>query len=274
MPDDLSSSVIERFQKKVYCHYRNHGRILPWRLTEDPYRILVSEIMLQQTQVERVCPKYALFLSSFPNFETLAHAKLQRVLEVWQGLGYNRRALALKKIAQITVQEFKSTLPSDYATLISLPGIGPATARAIRAFAFNLPEVFIETNIRTVFIHVFFADSQGIKDADIYPLVEQTLDRSNPRTWYYALMDYGVLLKKKYENPSRRSAHSRKQAAFKGSNREVRGRILSLITANPGITETELMRRLDSDPARISLNLAKLESEGFFKRKQNEFIVD
>ena len=230
--------------------------------------------MLQQTQAERVSPKYALFLHSFPNFEALARAKLQRVLEVWHGLGYNRRAIALKKIAEVTVQEFKKTLPSDYATLVSLPGIGSTTARAIRAFAFNIPEVFIETNIRTVFIHVFFADGQGIKDADIYPLVEQTLDRSNPRAWYYALMDYGVTLKKKYQNPSRQSAHNRKQAPFKGSNRELRGRIISLITTNPGITESELVRRLNSDPAPISLNLAKLEKEGFFKREHNEFRVD
>ena len=270
---DLSASGIERFRELIYQHYRTQGRILPWRLTRDPYKILVSELMLQQTQVERVVAKYESFLRDFPNFAALSRARLQNVLEMWHGLGYNKRALALKRTAQIVDTKFDGMLPSDYAALVELPGVGRTTACAIRAFAFDAPEVFIETNIRAVFIHFFFADAEGVKDAEIYPFVECTLDRSNPRTWYYALMDYGVMLKKEYTNPSRQSAHHRRQAPFKHSNRQLRGQILALIVAHADMTETELLRRLNVDSELILRNLKNLEEEGFFKREQSKFVI-
>jgi A/G-specific adenine glycosylase len=254
---DLSPSAIERFRETIYQHYRKQGRILPWRLTRDPYKILVSELMLQQTQAERVVAKYESFLRDFPNFTTLSGARLKNVLEAWHGLGYNKRALALKRIAQI----------------VELPGVGRTTACAIRAFAFDAPEVFIETNIRAVFIHAFFAHAEGVKDDEIYPFVECTLDRSNPRVWYYALMDYGVMLKKTFKNPSRQSAHHKKQAPFKRSNRQLRGQILALIVTHPDMTEIELLRRLTADPELILRNLKKLEEEGFFKRQQTKFVI-
>jgi A/G-specific DNA glycosylase len=270
---DLSASGIERFRELIHQHYRTQGRILPWRLTRDPYKILVSELMLQQTQVKRVVAKYESFLRDFPNFAALSRARLQNVLEMWHGLGYNKRALALKRTAQIVDTKFDGMLPSDYAALVELPGVGRTTACAIRAFAFDAPEVFIETNIRAVFIHFFFADAEGVKDAEIYPFVECTLDRSNPRTWYYALMDYGVMLKKKYTNPSRQSAHHKRQAPFKHSNRQLRGQILALIVAHADMTETELLRRLNVDSELILRNLKKLEEEGFFKREQSKFVI-
>jgi A/G-specific adenine glycosylase len=270
---DLSPSAIERFREVIYQHYRTQGRILPWRLTRDPYKILVSELMLQQTQVERVVAKYELFLREFPNFAVLSRARLQNVLEMWHGLGYNKRALALRRTAQIVDTTFDGMLPSDYAALVELPGVGRTTACAIRAFAFDAPEVFIETNIRAVFIHFFFADAEGVKDAEIYPFVESTLDRLNPRTWYYALMDYGVMLKQKYKNPSRQSAHHKRQAPFKNSNRQLRGQILALILTHPGMTETELLRQLNADSELILRNLKKLEEEGFFKREQSKFVI-
>ncbi|MDD1721700.1 MAG: A/G-specific adenine glycosylase, partial [Euryarchaeota archaeon] len=250
------------------------GRDLPWRKTNDPYKILVSEVMLQQTQVERVLRKYEQFLQCFPTFEGLAKAPLQAVLDVWRGLGYNRRAIAVKKVADIVVNEFDGKLPSDDQVLQNLPGIGKTTAGAIRAFAFNEPAVFIETNIRTVFLHTFFAGKLGTRDNEICPLIEQTLDRSNPREWFYALMDYGVMLKKKYGNPSRMSAHHKKQASFQGSNRQLRGAILALIVEHPGITETELVQILRRNPDTIQTNLTKLEQEGFFKRKGDAFFVE
>ena len=270
---DLSPSAIERFRETIYQHYRKQGRILPWRLTRDPYKILVSELMLQQTQAERVVAKYESFLRDFPNFTTLSGARLKNVLEAWHGLGCNKRALALKRIAQIVGTKFDGKLPSDYATLVELPGVGRTTACAIRAFAFDAPEVFIETNIRAVFIHAFFADAEGVKDNEIYPFVECTLDRSNPRVWYYALMDYGVMLKKTFKNPSRQSAHHKKQAPFKRSNRQLRGQILALIVTHPDMTEIELLRRLTADPELILRNLKKMEEEGFFKRQQTKFVI-
>jgi A/G-specific adenine glycosylase len=229
--------------------------------------------MLQQTQAERVVAKYESFLRDFPNFTTLSGARLKNVLEAWHGLGYNKRALALKRIARIVGTKFDGKLPSDYAALVELPGVGRTTACAIRAFAFDAPEVFIETNIRAVFIHAFFADAEGVKDEEIYPFVECTLDRSNPRVWYYALMDYGVMLKKTFKNPSRQSAHHKKQAPFKRSNRQLRGQILALIVTHPDMTEIELLRRLTADPELILRNLKKLEEEGFFKRQQTKFVI-
>jgi len=270
---DLSLAAIERFREMIYRHYRKHGRILPWRLTRDPYKILVSELMLQQTQAERVVLKYESFLREFPNFAALSSARLQNVLEAWHGLGYNRRALALKHVAQLVAEKFEGKLPSDYTALTELPGVGRTTACAIRAFAFDAPEVFIETNIRAVFIHAFFSDVEGVRDDEIYPFVECTLDRSNPRAWYYALMDYGVMLKKKFKNPSRQSAHHKKQAPFKHSNRQLRGQILALIVTHPDITETQLLRRLTADRELIAYNLRKLEKEGFFKHKQTKFVI-
>ncbi len=271
---NLTAQAVEHFQSTVYAYYRSHRRDLPWRKTSDPYKILVSEIMLQQTQVKRVERKYEQFLQSFPTFEALAIAPLHDVLDVWRGLGYNRRAIALKKIAHIIVHEFHGKLPVDEEVLRKLPGIGKTTAGAILAFAFNKPAVFIETNIRTVFLHIFFEDKQRTRDPEIYPLVSQTLDRSHPREWYYALMDYGVMLKKRYGNPSRRSAHYKRQAAFQGSNRQLRGAIIALITEHPGITETELVAILDREIGSIQTNLVKLEQEGFFKRRGNAFFVE
>ncbi len=214
-----------RFRGLVYRHFDMSGRDFPWRRTTDPYRILVSEIMLQQTQTGRTVEKYVEFIARFPNVGDLAQANATEVLAIWQGLGYNRRALALHRTARIIAAEFGGLVPREKSALMALPGIGAYTAAAIRAFAFNLPEVFIETNIRTAFIHEFFPDIEGVRDHDILPLVEATLDHAAPRRWYQALMDYGAMLKQS-GNPSRRSAHHHLQSPFKGSRREARGIIL------------------------------------------------
>lgn len=270
---DLSAAEICEFRQLIYQHYEHSGRTLPWRQTRDPYKILVSELMLQQTQVERVLTKYEFFLKEFPNFSALAKARFKDVLAAWQGLGYNKRAIALKKIAEHVDNKLAGSLPSGYATLVKLPGIGPATACAVLTFAFDIPTVFIETNIRSVFLHAFFAGEQDVKDEKIYPLVECTLDGSSPRTWYYALMDYGSMLKKRFKNPTRSSAHRKQQAPFEGSNRQLRGEIISLILAYPAITEADLVQRLEADHEKISRNLQKLEAEGFFKRVNAGFVV-
>ncbi len=270
----LTPERILAFQELVYDYYKKHGRTLPWRKTTNSYFILVSEIMLQQTQVERVIKKYEQFISEFPDLTCLAEAPLHQVLEVWRGLGYNRRAVALKKIAQIVLDTYGGTIPADLTTLMTLPGIGKTTAAAISAFAFNEPVVFIETNVRTVFIHVFFQDKDDVKDIEIYPLVEQTLDKSNPREWYYALMDYGVILKKRHKNPSRKSAHHTKQPPFDGSNRQLRGLILNMLIENPTISESELLIKLDRNSENVRKNLVQLEKEGFFKRRGDKFIIN
>lgn len=203
------------------------------RETLDPYRILVSEIMLQQSQVDRVLPYYKKFLKLFPTLNKLAQAKLSDVLRVWQGLGYNRRALYLHKIAQATTAIYRSGLPNDVQKLKALPGVGDYTAKAVRVFAFNEPEVLIETNIRTVFLHEFFKNGKNIPDGKIIPLIEKSLDHRNPREWYYALMDYGSHVKKVFGNPNLRSKHYSKQSKFRGSLRQERGRILRELLTSP-----------------------------------------
>jgi len=260
----LTPEVIHAFQATIYAYYVNHGRhLLPWRETDDPYRILVSEIMLQQTQVPRVLQKYEDFMRTFPDFDSLAQASVQQILRVWQGLGYNRRALALWKTAELVVSQYHAVLPAEPAELQKLPGIGPYTAAAIAAFAFNRPVAFIETNIRTVFIHTFFHDQSAVRDREILHLVEQTLDTSNPRRWYYALMDYGAMLKQRYQNPNRRSAQYQKQTPFKGSNRELRGKILRALTQYVSLSERDLIRWLGMEPERVRQVLRELQEEGF-----------
>lgn len=236
---------------------------MPWRETSDPYHILVSEIMLQQTQVGRVIKKFKEFIAAFPDIPALDRAPLQEVLSVWQGLGYNRRALALKAMAGQVTEEFGGVLPRSTADLTRLKGIGRYTAGAIMAFAFNEPAVFIETNIRTVFIHHFFAREEGVRDSRILPLVEATLDRENPRTWYWALMDYGAMLKKNGLHMNERSAHHQRQTPFHGSFRQLRGRILKALVSTTGLTLTQIAQETDLSADRISEGLQRLEAEGF-----------
>ena len=229
--------------------------------------------MLQQTQVERVISKYQDFISVFPEFPSLANAPLRRIFEAWQGLGYNRRALALKEGATMIMQEFSGRMPSDPAVLIRLPGIGKVTAAAIAAFAFNKPTLFIETNIRRVFIHFFFQGEENIKDSEILPLVEKTLDTSNPREWYYALMDYGVMLGKNRQNPNRRSAHYKKQSPFEGSDRQLRGQILKALVSSPPLSARQLARKLAADIRKVRTLLIQLEKEGFITKDGSAYAL-
>jgi A/G-specific adenine glycosylase len=261
------------FRRIIRHHYREHGRSLPWRETFDPYAILVSEIMLQQTQVDRVREKYREFLAAFPGFDDLARAELSRVLSVWQGLGYNRRAVSLRLCAQVVMERFGGMLPQAIGELETLPGIGPYTARAVAAFAFGIPAPFIETNIRSVFLHHFFPGQAGVHDREILPLVERTLDRERPRDWYYALMDFGAMLKKTGANPSRMSAHHTRQSPFSGSNREQRSLILKSILAAPGVTRAQLVENLCAEVESISRNLQQLEREGFINQEGEGFSI-
>jgi A/G-specific adenine glycosylase len=268
-----SDRAIALFRKLICDYFRTYGRDLAWRRTRDPYRIFVSEIMLQQTQVSRVAIKYPEFIAAFPDFESLAAAPLRDVLAVWQGMGYNRRARSLKEAAERVMQEFGGNLPGDEAVLTTLPGIGPATASSIAAFAFNRPVVFIETNIRRVFIHCFFHDAQGVRDKDILPLVRRMLHPTHPREWYWGLMDYGSMLKNRGENPNRRSAAYKKQAPFEGSDRQLRGMVLRLLLDEGETSEEDLAVRLDGEDGRLVRILADLEEEGFLIRDRGRLRI-
>lgn len=263
-----------RFKKTIWGYYKTHGRHnLPWRKTKDPYKILVSEVMLQQTQVSRVIEKYKSFLKKFPTVEALAKAPLKDVLLEWQGLGYNRRAKYLKLCAEKVVSEYCGKFPKSFKELVSLPGIGPATAGDILAFAYNIPVPVIETNIRSVFIHFFFPEGgpRRIHDQKLLPLIEQTLDMKNPREWYWALFDYGAYLKQT-RNPNTQSKHYVKQSPFKGSNREKRSQMLKLILEKP-ITEKEIIETLGYEREVVQKNLEQMLKENLIKKEKGKFFV-
>lgn len=268
-----TTTNIDEFIQTIWSYYTVNKRHFSWRNNHTPYSIVVSEIMLQQTQTDRVVHKYEQFINTFSSFEVLAQASLKDVLFAWQGLGYNRRGLALQSTAQKVVSEYQGILPNSPEILITFPGIGKATASSICAFAFNKPTLFIETNIRAVFIHFFFNGYDKIKDAEIFPLVEATVDQNNPREWYYALMDYGVMLKKTMANPSRKSAHHTQQSKFEGSDRQIRGMILKILTVQPWSTFQELCSNIDREPHRIEKALLELQKEGFIISKNDLFMI-
>jgi A/G-specific adenine glycosylase len=254
------------FTARVWAHYHEHARDdLPWRRTRDPYAILVSEVMLQQTQVPRVVPKYLAFLETFPTPAALAAAPLPELLAVWSGLGYNRRALNLKRAVELIVAEHGGRVPDTLEGLTALPGIGHATAGQVLAFAFDTGVPFIETNIRSVYLHEFFGDAEDVPDAAVLPLVEATMPAEGAREWFWALLDYGTHLKATLPNPSRRSKHHSHQGRFEGSNRQLRGRLLAALGAatGAGVTADELAATVRFELERVEAALAALQSEGF-----------
>lgn len=256
------------FQDIVYEYFKKNKRSYPWRETTDPYKILVSEIMLQQTQTERVVPKYLTFIKRFPNVESLAKGTTAEILRLWQGLGYNRRALYLKKCAEVIFAEHRQKFPKKEEELQKLPGIGPYTAAAITVFSYNKPAIVIETNIRTVYIHHFFPNSDNISDKELIPLINKTMDTKNPRKWFNALMDYGAFLKKEIGNVSRKSKAYTKQPRFKGSIRELRGKILTRLSKGDA-SESELLM-MDSRAKKI---IAILSKEKFISKKKEKYIL-
>ena len=229
--------------------------------------------MLQQTQVDRVALKFDPFIKELPGFADLAGAPLSKVLRLWQGLGYNRRALNLKRAAEIVMKEHHGTLSASPAILETLPGIGKATAASIAAFAFNKPVVFLETNIRTVLIHHFFNDAGSVHDEKLLPLAAIYLDRKNPRKWYSALMDYGTMLKKQFGNASRRSAHYKRQSRFEGSKRQKRGKILRLLLARKPLATGEISRRLEIPVDLLSGILEELTRDRIVTKKKNRYLI-
>jgi len=269
----LTKKGHELFCKLIYDYFAENKRSFAWRETTDPYCIVISEIMLQQTQTDRVKQKYDQFIREFPTLEELSQASIAQVIAVWQGLGYNRRALAVHAFAQRVIREYNGIIPNDPAILETFKGIGYATARSICAFAYNMPTVFIETNVRAVFIHHFFGNEKNVKDDVLFPLVEQTLDQLNPREWYYALMDYGVMLKKEHKNPSRKSAHYATQSKFEGSDRQVRGLILKLLVRTQIVHRDTFIAEIPRNVVKIDAILADLEKEGFVAQKNDLYCL-
>jgi A/G-specific adenine glycosylase len=260
----------QEFIQLVWDYYYQYKRPMPWRDNINPYWVVVSEIMLQQTQVARVLEKFPVFIEQFPSFKVLAESSLLEVLQAWQGLGYNRRGKYLWEIAQKIMQEYDGVLPDNPDILIHFPGIGKATAASIIAFAYNKPTIFIETNIRRVYIHHFFSEAENISDNDLLPFVERTVSKDNPREWYYALMDYGTYLKTQISNPNRKSKHYTRQSVFEGSNRQIRSQIIKLLLQ--GSKTLSEIQDMISD-SRVEDNIESLVKEELIKKEKNQYII-
>ena len=271
-----AAPAIREFRKTVWSFYKTNGRHeLPWRKTHDPYKILVSEVMLQQTQVERVIPFYQNFLAKFPNVRALAQAPLGEVLISWQGLGYNRRAKMLHLAAKEVVEKYKGKFPKSVEELESMPGIGPYTARAVAAFAYNQDVVFIETNLRTVITHHFFKDRELVSDKEILEVIAQVFPKSTAalgaREWYAALMDYGSHLKRNGVRINAKSSTYTKQSKFSGSDREARGAILKALAKGPQ-AKARLAGLLGDDRIeQIEVQIDKLLKENLIQKKGRDF---
>lgn len=299
MPD------IETFRTLVRAEGARLYRDLPWRRTRDPYEIWLSEVMLQQTQVARVMTRWGEWLERFPTVEALAQASVSAVLAAWQGMGYNRRALALKSAAEAVVSDYDGAFPRETAQLKALPGIGPATAQGIRAFAFDLPGVYLETNVRTVLLHHFFPDVPGVPDRELTPLAEASCPAragetgegpyampqdadDTPRSWYYAMLDYGAYLKKTIPNPSRRSSSYTRQSRFEGSRRQKRAHIVRMLldaqaSGRPGLVLEEVRAGVNDmeigagrdavSSDEVASILADLVREGFARAEEDAWSI-
>lgn len=271
----MSPSIrsFQNFKAQVWDYYRAQKRSLIWRDTIKQYWVVVSEIMLQQTQVSRVVVKFPQFIDAFPDFRSLASAPLEKVLRAWQGMGYNRRGKYLREIAKLIIEKYNGIIPKDSVILETFPGIGPATARSIVVYSYNVPEPFIETNVRRVYIHHFFNDSREVSDKDILPIVADTIDREHPREWFYALMDYGTHLGRSIPNPNRKSKHYSKQSKFEGSNRQIRGAVLRSLLMEGPTEKSKLESTLGFEQSRLYNVLNQLTSEGIVAEENGKYKV-
>ncbi len=300
----MNNSIVENFLGMLWEYYKEHGRHdMLWRVNTEPYWVVVSEIMLQQTQVDRVTPKFEAFVHAFPDWYTLADSPQSEVLRLWQGLGYNRRALNLQRTAQMVMKDCSGQLPQTREKLESLPGIGPATAGAVLAYVFDQPVVFIETNIRRVIIHHFFEDKESISDMQILPVLEKIVSKINieepgsqinfgmtrkgrgqselratsfqPQSFFWAMMDYGTFLKSQVANPNRRSKNYAFQSRFDGSDRQLRGAILKLLLNQRQAKDAELFALASSAKQRDNFEtiVSGLLREGFVVKNDEGYQV-
>jgi A/G-specific adenine glycosylase len=228
----LSQSAIHAFQATIFDWWKTHRRDLPWRNTNDPYKILVSEIMLQQTQVSRGLPKYLEFIETFPTVTDLAHASPSKVLKLWKGMGYNRRALYLQESAKKILTDFAGKFPQTEEELLSLPGLGIYTARAVLVFAYRQDMAMVDTNIRQIITHFFFHDEKQSEKV-IQEVADKLVPKGKSWDWHQALMDYGAIA---MINAKLQMLHKRRKlkkinpvVPFKETNRYFRGRIMDLL---------------------------------------------
>jgi len=260
---ELSDNRIRNFRRKIFRFYETHGRKeLSFRLTTDPYAIAVSEIMLQQTQVERVVPKYEAWVNRWPDWQALANTTTQQLLSAWSGLGYNRRAIYLGKMAKVVVSEHGGRLPQEPSQLEILPGIGPYTSRAILIFAFNKPLATVDTNIRRVLIHELNLPLD-ISPAELQMVANDVLPKRRSRVWHYALMDYsrgGLPYTETKVKPLTT------QSKFEGSIRQIRGEIIRRLTSQRSVRLSSIAKTLKRDMVDVEKAALGLEKDGMIVR--------
>jgi A/G-specific adenine glycosylase len=260
---------IDAFQRHILDWYEVFKRDLPWRCDPDPYHVLVSEVMLQQTQVDRVIPKYLAFLERFPTLSVLAEASTADVLRQWQGLGYNRRALNLRRAAEVAVREHGGRLPPSVEVLESLPGIGKYTARAVASFAFGIQVPVVDTNVRRV-----LSDWVGreLTDRETWELAQRVLPEGRAADWNSAMMDYGALVKK--ATPRKTGV---KPEPFGSTNRFWRGRIVDALREAPVLSMEGLLEALpypNRDEERVRGLVLALHEEGLLQYDAGQDVVE
>lgn len=263
---------MQDFQQFIFHWWKENRRDLPWRKTRNPYHILVSEVMLQQTQVARVLPKYKEFLQAFPTVPDLAAASPASVLRMWKGMGYNRRALYLQKTAQAIVSDHKGKFPQDEKKLLALPGIGKYTARAILVFGFKKDVSMVDTNVRQIITHFFYS---GIPQKE--KIIDETAERLVPIgkswEWHQALMDFGALELKNLKPRSPVSPISPRKSSvpFRQTNRFFRGRVMDMLRVGDMkelVLITEFAKLYDKDESFIQEILAGLVKDGLIARSK------
>jgi A/G-specific adenine glycosylase len=263
-------------------------RAYPWRGEQDPYRVLVSEVMLQQTQAVRVIPHYLLFLRRFPTVNALASAPRSEVVRAWAGLGYNRRAVALSTTARVIVRDHGGSVPADPERLLQLPGVGPYTASAVASLAFGAAVPAVDTNVRRVVARARLGLEVGkARAGDVRDAARSWIDRRDPGAWNQAIMDLGREIcrpaprcdpcpiaracrsrRAGRETVERRSPHRPGADAFEGSSRQVRGRIVAVLRDHERTTVGAIATRLDLTPGRVAEALAGLRADGLVSAGQ------
>ena len=275
---EVETDALTEFVRRVLRHGSEQYRDFAWRRTTDPYAVLVSEVMLQQTQTVRVQRYFDAWLARFPTADALAAASIGDVLEAWQGLGYNRRALLLKQTGERISEQYGGEVPATYEDLLALPGVGAATAAGVLVFAYNRSAVYLETNVRTVVLHEWFGNRDQIGDGEIREVLVHAArvcgdQKIPPRVWNYALLDWGAYLKRTIPNPSRRSKHHSVQSRFEGSRRQKRATLLRAVLTADGGSAVDYAQTSGYDLDIVEDIFSDLVSEGFLSVTQGRYRV-
>ncbi len=262
----FSAERIQEFQKKVFSFYQKNKRDLPWRKTTDPYKILLSELMLQQTQVNRVILYYEKWITRWPDIHALASASLAEVLQAWMGLGYNTRAINLHKAARKIVTEFDNDVLEAMKQYKEIPGVGRYTLQAVQIFSTNADLVTVDTNIRRIFIKEFNLPEK-VSDKELWKLAEKCLPIGKSRDWHNALMDYGALHLTSQKTGIKPKTQ---QSRFEGSDRQIRARILRCLL-NDTMSLSELKKTFRIEQKRLRRILDKMVTEKIIVNKNNSY---